>query len=129
VSVDDASDDIDAFLAVFAALLLDTVLRFEEVVDSVTGLVMGTGRPNSDLVVALQGFDRVKQEFEALGDALARYAATTSACSPGSEERVKIGHDVIASITIADLKNRLLRRLQDDVAELVSPPLALDEIF
>ena len=97
----------------FAALLLDNVLRFEETANQVTKLVMSTGRPDRELIVALQSFDRLKQEFEALGDALTRYAESTNALPMAGEERARLGRDVVDSITVADLKNRLLRRLQD----------------
>ena len=77
-------NDVGAFIAVFAALLLDNVLRLEETVDQVTKLVMGSGRPDRELIVTLQSFDRHKQEFEALGDALTRYA---EAANDGSLEQ------------------------------------------
>ena len=67
----------------FAALLLDNVLRLEETVGRVTDLVMGSGRPDRELVVTLQSFDRLKQEFEALGDALTRYAEVDECSADG----------------------------------------------
>ena len=60
-----SSNDVGSFLAVFAALLLDNVLRLDETVGKVTDLVIGSGRPDNELIVALQSFDRLKQEFEA----------------------------------------------------------------
>jgi hypothetical protein len=117
VTVRDSSDDIEAFLSVFAALLLDNVLRFEEIAGRVTELVMGAGRPNRELIVALQAFDRLKQEFEALGDALSRYAGSTSALPTAGEERAQLGRDVIATITVADLRDRLLHRLQSGLPD------------
>jgi hypothetical protein len=113
VSVRDYVDDVGAFLSVFAALLLDNVLSFEETANQVTKLVMSTGRPDRELIVALQSFDRLKQEFEALGDALTRYAESTNALPMSGEERARLGRDVVDSITVADLKRRLSRRLQD----------------
>ena len=74
VPVQVSSNDVGSFLAVFAALLLDNVLRLDETVGRVTDLVIGSGRPDKELIVTLQSFDRLKQEFEALGDALTRYA-------------------------------------------------------
>jgi hypothetical protein len=113
VIVQDQSSDVGAFIAVFAALLLDNVVTLEETVSRVSDLVMGSGRPDRELIVTLQSFDRLKQEFEALGEALIRYAeAATSAA--GREDHAQLGRDVIAAISVADLKNRLLSRL--DVA-------------
>jgi hypothetical protein len=113
VTETDSADNVGAFLAVFAALLLDNVLRLEETVGRVTDLVMSSGRPDRELVVTLQSFDRLKQEFEALGDALTRYAESTNAIPVAGEERVQLGEEVIGAITVADLKDRLLFRLKE----------------
>lgn len=124
MKAEEPTNDTGAFLAVFAALLLDNVLRFEETVGRVTDLVMGICRPDREMVVTLQSFDRLKQEFEALGDALTRYAEATNAMPLGGEERAQLEQNVIATITVADLKHRLLRRLQDDLPEVVAPPIS-----
>ena len=112
MSEKEKASDTAAFIAVFAALLLDNVLRLEETVDQVSKLVMGSGKPDRELVVTLQSFDRHKQEFEALGEALTRYAEAVNDSSLGSEERAKLEETVISAITVADLKDRLLSRLQ-----------------
>jgi len=119
-----SADDVGAFLAVFGALLLDNVLRFEETVSRVTDLIIGSGRPDRELVVALQGFDRLKQEFEALGDALTRYANSTNDMPLTGEERQQLGREVIASITIAELKDRMLDRLRDELPSIEAPKIA-----
>jgi hypothetical protein len=124
VTVEESENDVGAFLAVFAALLLDNVLRLEETVGRVTDLVMGLGRPDREMIVTLQSFDRLKQEFEALGDALTRYAEAMNATPLGGEERAQLEQNVIAAITVADLKDRLLRRLQDDLPEVVAPQIS-----
>ena len=116
-----------AFVAVFAALLLDNVVHLEESVARVTDLVMKNGKPSRDMIVALQSFDRLKQEFEALGDALTHYAESHSTPISGAE-RAQVEQNVIAAITVSDLKDRLLQRLQDDnLPEVSAPPLS-DEI-
>ena len=122
VNVPVSSNDVGSFLAVFAALLLDNVMRLDETVGRVTDLVIGSGRPDRELVVALQSFDRLKQEFEALGDALTRYAESTNAVPPSGEKRAQLGQEVIAAITLAELKDCLLGRLQEDLPGIdVSP--------
>jgi len=121
---DSSANDVGAFLSVFAALLLDNVLRFEETAGRVTDLVMSNGRPDRQLIVTLQTFDRLKQEFEALGDALARYAESTNALPLAGEERARLGQDVIAAITVADLRDRLARRLQDDLEIIPAPHMS-----
>jgi len=126
VKAQESANDVGAFLAVFAALLLDNVVRLEETVGQVTDLVMGSGRPDREMIVTLQSFDRLKQEFEALGDALTRYAEATNATPLSGEERAQLEQNVIAAITVADLKDRLLRRLQDDLPEIIAPPLSAE---
>ena len=119
-----SSNDVGSFLAVFAALLLDNVLRLDETVGRVTDMVISSGRPDKELVVELQSFDRLKQEFEALGDALTRYAESTNSIPPAGEERAQLGQEVIAAITLAELKDRLLFRLQDDLPEMAAPVMS-----
>lgn len=128
MSEKEKASDTAAFIAVFAALLLDNVLRLEETVDQVSKLVMGSGKPDRELVVTLQSFDRHKQEFEALGEALTRYAEAVNDSSLGSEERAKLEETVISAITVADLKDRLLSRLQgSENAASVAPQISEQE--
>jgi len=126
VTETDSTHNVGAFLAVFAALLLDNVLRLEETVGRVTDLIMSSGRPDRELVVTLQSFDRLKQEFEALGDALTRYAESTNAVPSAGEERTQLGEEVIGAITVADLKDRLLYRLKEQLPDLESAPKILE---
>jgi hypothetical protein len=126
VTAKDSADNVGAFLAVFAALLLDNVLRLEETVARVTDLIMSSGRPDRELVVTLQSFDRLKQEFEALGDALTRYAESTNLVPPDGEERIQLGEEVISGITVADLKDRLLYRLKEQLPDLASMPKIME---
>jgi hypothetical protein len=125
-----ASNDVGSFLSVFAALLLDNVMRLDETVGRVTDLVIGGGRPDRELVVALQGFDRLKQEFEALGDALTKYAESTNTVPASGNERVQLGQEVVAAITLHELKDRLLFRLQENLPAIemngASPQLAAE---
>jgi hypothetical protein len=126
VTANESADNVGAFLAVFAALLLDNVLRLEETVGRVTDLIMSSGRPDRELVVTLQSFDRLKQEFEALGDALTRYAESTNAIPSAGEERIQLGQEVISAITVADLKDRLLYRLKEQLPDLANMPKMMD---
>jgi hypothetical protein len=126
VTAKDSADNVGAFLAVFAALLLDNVLRLEETVARVTDLIMSSGRPDRELVVTLQSFDRLKQEFEALGDALTRYAESTNTIPPDGEERIQLGEEVISAITVADLKDRLLHRLKEQLPDLENTPKVME---
>jgi hypothetical protein len=124
VQNEESEDDVGAFLAVFAALLLDNALSLDETVSRVTDLVMASGKPSRDLIVALQSFDRLKQEFEGLGEALTRYAQAHGSTPAAGDKRVELGHNVIAGITVADLKERLLQRFQEGLAGAAPPQLS-----
>jgi hypothetical protein len=126
VEAEESENDVGAFLAVFAALLLDNVLRLDETFGRVTDFVMAN-KPDRQTIVTLQGFDRLKQEFEALGDALTRYAEAINSAPMSDEDRAKLEHHVISGITVADLKDRLLRRLQDDLTEMELPTISPEE--
>lgn len=123
---EESDSDDGAFLAVFAALLLDNVLRLDETVGRVTDFVMAS-KPSRELIVTLQSFDRLKQEFEALGDALTRYAEAHNAAPLSVEERSQLEQNVIAAITVHDLKERLLSRLQDDLPDLPAPEISPEQ--
>ena len=127
VEVSANENDVGAFLAVFAALLLDNVLRLDETVGQVTDFVMSK-KPDRETIVTLQSFDRLKQEFEALGDALTRYAQATNSTPQSGEERSRLEQSVIAGITVADLKGRLLSKLQDDLTEMDAPEISPEQL-
>jgi hypothetical protein len=126
VTPEESNNDVGAFLAVFAALLLDNVLRLDETVGRVTDFVMAS-KPSRELIVTLQSFDRLKQEFEALGDALTRYAEATNSVPLSTEARSQLEQNIIEGITVADLKDRLLNRLQDDLPEYSAPPISAEQ--
>lgn len=119
-------NDVSAFLAVLAAMMLDNVWRLDETVGRVTDFVM-SHKPDRDTVVVLQSFDRLKQEFEALAETLTRYAQAHASTPQSGEARAKLGHDAIGGITVADLKERLLSRLQPDTADVMLPEISPEQ--
>lgn len=119
---DGALSDIAALLGVLATLFLDNVRELEDTVARVTDLVTRDGRPDRELIVTLQSFDRLKQEFEALSGALARYADSTNTLpAAGDGPREPFGRDVIHEITLADLKERFLDRLENGLGTVFQP--------
>jgi hypothetical protein len=122
------TNETGAFLAVFAALLLDNVVSLEDTVGRVTDLVIGNGHPSREMIVTLQSFDRLKQEFEALGDALTRYAEATNKSELNGGELAELERRVISGITVADLKDRLLSRLQDDMPDVVPKQISEQQL-
>ena len=111
--------DAGAFLGAVATMMRQTVERFEDTVGRISELVVTRSeRPDRNLVVALQDFDRLQQEFAALGDVIAYFSATTSGHAPADAWADHHGHRAIAAITVADLRDRLLRHLKGAAAEL-----------
>jgi hypothetical protein len=109
---DPSAVDLDAFLPALAGLLRETVSRFEDTASRVSDLVIQQREQASlELIVALQDFDRLTQEFSALGDALLRYIAATSPTIIPAQDAVT-ERDVVGGILLEDMKQRLIRRLQ-----------------
>ncbi len=135
---DSALTEVAALLGVLATLFLDNVRELEDTVARVTHLVMRDGKPDRELIMTLQSFDRLKQEFEALSGALARYAESTHTMLPSGNEapRQPFGRDVIHSIVLSDLRERFLGRLENGLGTVFQPPsepsddeLEVDVIF
>lgn len=121
--------DLRAFLSAVAGLLHETAARFEDTVGRVTEIGMTQrGRPDRSLIVTLQDFDRLQQEFVALGDMLARYAAASDDALSIRDGHADFGH-VIAAIAVGDLKARLLNRLNGKSIDLVAPLQPGEELF
>lgn len=115
-------ENIRRFLSIMATELHETILRLERTTALVTELTaLSTARPDRELVVALQDFDRLQQEFVSFADTFASAAAK----SPESWQRAADdGHpaeDTVAKIPLTDLKARILRQLgaDEDFAEVV----------
>jgi hypothetical protein len=103
-------NDMRHFLTAIAAVLGETVSSFENTVSRITEItVMQPGKADRDLVVVLQEFDRLHQEFSTLGQVLGRLGAENE--PPATVGVGDSGHPVLAAISIADLKQRLARHL------------------
>jgi hypothetical protein len=120
-------NDIGAFFAAVAAMQRETVLRFEGTVGRLTGLAMnGAGATDRDLIMTLQDFDRLQQEFAALGEMLARFGMIMGSFLSSHNLSDHLDRHVIADISISDLKERLLRHYRGEADEL-DPSTVLDE--
>jgi hypothetical protein len=111
--------DVGMFLGAVATMMRQTVERFEETVGRISELVVTrSDRPDRNLVVALQDFDRLQQEFMALGDLIAYFSATAGDPRSGDNWADHHGHRAIAAITVADLRDRMIRHLKGGPREL-----------
>jgi hypothetical protein len=114
-------------LSALAAILQDTIDRFGEVSGKVTEYVMARGdTTDAALIVTLQDFDRLQQEFAALSDVFSHCVEAWCGLA-GAEQSAR---DPIAAITLADLKDRLSNRVRNEKI-LMAPEAAHrdDDIF
>ena len=107
-------------LAALASILRDSTGRFEETSDRIAQLVVaretGTG---VDIIVALQEFDRLRQDFDAIESILAGCARAIE--RPATNQPGHPLRDVIAEVPVVDFKNRLARRLAWVAQEASTP--------
>jgi hypothetical protein len=114
-------DDGVVFLAAMATTLRETVTRLEATVGRITDIaVVRSAGTDREMVVTLQEFDRLQQEFVALCEILAKLAAKGSVASGDQSDASQWNKQVIAGVPVAALKDRLERHL------LVSEVLHLD---
>ena len=106
-------DNIRTFLSVMAVELHETLLRLERTTARVTELTaLRASRPERDLVVALQDFDRLQQEFVSFAEVFA--SAAVKSLESWQRPADQDGHpaeDAVAKIPLTDLKSRILRQL------------------
>ncbi len=122
-------DHIGTILVALADALHETVSRFEETAGGVTHLVAKpvNAGPNKDLVVTLQNFDRLQQEFAALAGVLKRYGGMTTTMASGASCPVTTARELIEGITVAEFRDRLLDRMPTVVGPSTGPDDAAEE--
>jgi hypothetical protein len=105
-------NEVSTFLIATASALRDAVMRFEQTSAGISEYV--ATRPNEasrDLIVTLQDFDRLNQEFVALAEVLTLAASKSSESWLRAENGLHPAEDAISSVTISELKERLMRHL------------------
>lgn len=107
--VDQTQADIRRFVGAVALVLSETVVAFEDTVARVTDMtVLRDGQtPDRSLVVALQEFDRLQQEFTNLSDVLRRISMAEK--NADGAETPDEAAKLIATVSIAELRDRLIR--------------------
>jgi hypothetical protein len=115
-----AAGDVGAFLTALSAVLRETVARLETTVGRMTDIVVNRSGPaERDLVVALQDFDRLNQEFIALGELLERFGVSHG--RQPEDSAFDLGFAAISVIPMGDLKSRLIGQLNQVASELREP--------
>ena len=123
------TDETATFLAAVARVLRETVGRLEATVDRVTEMAaLRSGQVDREVVMTLQDFDRLQQEFAAIATVLEQLADKPGETQPPTAAQGSSINDAIAGISIADLKERLLRHLGSSMDDLFALPAASDEV-
>jgi hypothetical protein len=121
-----AIGEIGSFLTATAEVLRETIVRFEKTTAQITGnLMTRRDQADRDLIVTLQDFDRLQQEFLMLAEVLTQAAGKSSESWLRAEGGGHPAEDAIAGISVADLKERLMRQLNMSMIALA--PAAGDE--
>jgi hypothetical protein len=122
--------EIATFLVATAMVLRETVMRFEKTTARVTESVAARAdQVDRDLIVTLQDFDRLQQEFATLAEVLTQAAAKPGESWLRAEGGNHPAEDAVASILIADLKERLMRRLGFSPADAEASSVAEEAVF
>jgi len=115
--------EIASFLIATATAMRDTVARLERTTAHVSEYV--TSRPglvDRGFIVQLQDFDRLQQEFAGFADVLSLAAAKSVDSWLRAEGGGHPAEDAIATISVADLKERLMRILYGSMFDLGVKP-------
>ena len=106
----ESDPSIAKLLAALASMLHEATTRFEETSDLIAQLVVaGETGMGPELIVALQDFDRLRQDFVAIGSVLSRCSQATGELTPS--EKIYPLHQVLADIPLVDFKKRLTQCL------------------
>ena len=110
------------FIAGVAGLLRETVQRFEAISSGVSDAVMSRADlADRELIVTLQAFDRLQQEFVAVADVLSHYSGALGDPLADGSGHARGEAEAIAAIAVSDLKQRLLDHLQRDRGNEIDP--------
>lgn len=123
-------DEIGTFLAAMAAALRETVGRLDTTVGRVTEFAAAQpGRADRDVVMTLQDFDRLQQEFAAIAETLRQAADKSGETWLRTDSSDHPARDVIDGISLAELRERLLRHLSASMTDLLALPTSDETIF
>jgi hypothetical protein len=104
--------EISTFLVATAMVLRESIMRYETTTNRITQtLLTQADKVDRDLVMTIQEFDRLHQEFATLSEVLIQAAAKSGKSWLREEGGGHPAEDTLASVSIADLKERLMRRL------------------
>src|SRR5262249_45208300 len=112
-------DEVATFLGATAVVLRETVTRFERTAARISERVrVQPGMLDRDLIVTLQDLDRLQQEFATFVQVLMLAAEKPGESWLREEGGSHPAEDTIAAVTVADLKERLKRHLDDRLLDI-----------
>jgi hypothetical protein len=121
--------EIGTFLIATADVLRETISRFEKTTARITENVMTRpSQADRNLIVTLQDFDRLQQEFLMLAEVLTQAAGKSSKSWLRAEGGGHPAEDAVAGISVADVKERLLRQLNVSMIGL-APSIGDEAVF
>ena len=127
---DESARMLGALLFAVSTVLSDTLVRFETISGGVTEQVLTRGSAaDHDLIVALQDFDRLQQEFAALSEVISLCARVSSNVDGTNGDHGSFGHDAIAKVPLADVKNSLMRNFRSNTADSAAPIVDEEQVF
>jgi hypothetical protein len=116
----------DRLLLTTANVIAESVANMQQAVNRISDLAMPRDRPMPEMVVAFQAFDRLTQEFGALGEMLRAYAH-----APYSENAAE---QVVQAIPLSELKRKLMAATcagieADDLLEIGTGAIESERVF
>lgn len=118
--------EVRVFMIVFSTMLRETVLRFGQTAERVTDMIMTQpGSTHRDMVMTLQEFDRLQQEFVALGGVLDRFVTHPNNASSATPSGARFDR-AISGISLSEIKERFSQHPARPTAD--APPETFDEV-
>jgi hypothetical protein len=106
----DSVTEAAKFLEATAKVLHETVQQFEQTVGRITDQVMNrSSDTDRNLIVALQDFDRLQQQFSGLGNVILHLASAPKGA--WSQDGEHPGWRAISEISISNLRDQFMRHL------------------
>jgi len=120
--------EVGTFLAAVAAALRETTSSLQVTVDRITEFAaLRSGNTDREVVMTLQDFDRLQQELAAIATMLGQMADKSGGTEPPTTPQGHAIKDVIAGISLAELKERLLRHIS--MIDLLALPSSDEMVF
>jgi len=118
---------LERLLSELSAVLCDVVVRFEETTSQVTeAIAFSRCEVSRELVVTLQDFDRLRQEYLAVAKVIGRIGTCLERAVAGDVEAEAQCAEAITEVPIAELRKRLMACLAGQAGG-PAPSLAGDE--